>query len=118
MNQAHYDAIREIINGQGSKICSVEFVKKDGSYRKMLVQSAATATHAVGGGASDQAKRAAATRAANHPNLLNIFDMDRKHIRCFNMDTLLRITGSGQVLFEVENAAKLIYDAKHQGEAA
>jgi hypothetical protein len=94
-----YDTIRQIMQSQGSKITSVEFVKKDGSYRKMLVQSAATKTHCVGDAASDSAKQAVETRAANYPNLLNVFDMDRKAIRSIDMDTIFSIRGGGALLF-------------------
>jgi len=101
-----YNAIREIINAQHNKICSVEFTKKDGSYRKMLVQPAATRTHCAGDKASESARKGSETRKERHPNLLNIFDMDRKHIRSFNMDTLIRITGSGKVLWEAADEAQ------------
>jgi len=94
-----YSEIRSLVEAQGSKIISVEFIKKDGTLRKMLVQNAATRTHVKGEAASEQAKRAAATRALNHPNLLNIFDMDRGAIRSINMDTLIRIK-CGRILWE------------------
>lgn len=112
-----YDAIVALIEAQGSRIFSVEFVKKDGSYRRMQCQNAATATHCVAE-PSERAKRAAATRRENHPNLLPVFSMDAGAIRSINMDTLLRINGQGTVLWEVENAGQLIYEAKKFGVAA
>ena len=115
--EQHYATIVELVESQGAKIFSVEFVKKDGSYRRMQCQNAATATHCVAE-PSERAKRAAATRRENHPNLLPIFSMDAAAIRSINMDTLLRLTGSGKVLWEAGNAGQLIYEAKHVGEAA
>lgn len=112
-----YATIISLIEAQGSRIFSVEFVKKDGSYRRMQCQNAATATHCVTD-PSDRAKRAAATRRENHPNLLPVFSMDAGAIRSINMDTLLRLTGEGKVLWEVENAGQLIYEAKNLKEVA
>ena len=112
-----YDDILNIIESQGSRIFSVEFVKKDGSYRQMQCQGAATATHCADE-PSDRGQRAAATRRQNHPNLLPIFSMDAGAIRSINMDTLLRIVGDGAVLWEVADAGKRIYEAKQAGKAA
>ncbi len=107
-----YATIMGIIDGQGSRIFSVEFVKKNGTYRSMQVQAATLPKRVKGDEASEQAQRAAATRKANNPHLYNIWSMDANAPRSFDMDAVLRITGSGQVLFEVENASGLIYDAK------
>jgi len=95
-----YDLIRQIAEAQGSRIFSVVFVKKDGTPRTMLVQYAATATHTLGEDAPLIKQQAAAARRANNPNLLNVFDMDRKAIRSINMDTLKIIRGQGRVLWE------------------
>ena len=114
MSNLHHQTIRGIIESQGSKITSVEFTKKDGSYRKMLVQSAVLPKHLKGEEASASAQQAAATRRANHPNLLNIWDMDQNAPRSVNMDTVLRIAGSGQVLYEVEGASEAIYESRKQ----
>ena len=108
-----YATIRDIIDGQGSRIFSVEFVKKNGMYRSMQVQAATLPKRVKGDKASEKAQRAVATRKANYPNLYNIWSMDANAPRSFDMDAVLRITGSGQVLYEVENASQLIYDAKH-----
>lgn len=94
-----YDTLRNIIEGQGSRITSVEFIKKDGSYRRMLVQSAATKFHLAGDLAEESHARGAETRRARHPNLLNIWDMEKAAIRSINMDTIITITGSGKVLY-------------------
>ena len=107
-----YNVIRDLIEAQGSLIVAVEFIKKDGSYRKMLVQAAVMPKRIKGDKASEQAQRAVATRKENHPNLLNIFDMDRNACRSINMDTVLRISGSGSVLFEVADASSKIYEAR------
>lgn len=95
----NYATIRALIEAQGSKITSVEFIKKDGSYRKMLVQPAATKFRVKGDEACASAQQAAATRAENHPNLLNVFDMDRAAIRSIDMDTIFSIRSGGTLLY-------------------
>ena len=40
-----YDTIHGVVASQGSKIFSIEFIKKNGSYRKMLVQAAILPKH-------------------------------------------------------------------------
>ena len=94
-----YTALRRIIEGQGSKFMLVEFVKKDGSYRRMRIQAAATKFRVKGEAACESAQRAAATRAANHPNLFNVYDVDQDAIRSVNFDTLLTIQGGGRTLY-------------------
>jgi hypothetical protein len=94
-----YDTVREIVAGQGSRFTTVEFVKKDGTLRTMLVQHAATKFRVKGDAASESAQRATATRAAAHPNLLNIYDVDRGAIRSIDMNTVLTVKSGGRVLF-------------------
>ena len=108
-----YETLKGIIDRQGSRIFSVEFVKKDGSYRSMQCQAAATATH-CSQDPSERAQRAARTRAENHPNLVPIYSMDAGAIRSINLDTVLRLIGEGTVLYEVEDAGKRIYEAKRK----
>ena len=113
-----YDTIQSIIASQGSKICAIEFIKKNGYYRKMLVQAAVLPKHLKGDDASESAKKGAETRRLNHPELLNIWCMDHNACRSVNMDTVMRISGSGHVLYEVVDAGSKIYQAKHKEEAA
>ena len=44
--------------------------------------------------------------------------MDHNACRSVNMDTVMRISGSGHVLYEVVDAGSKIYQAKHKEEAA
>ena len=111
------DTIHGVVASQGSKIFSIEFIKKDGSYRKMLVQAAILPKLLKGEAASESAKKGAETRRLNHPELLNIWCMDHNACRSVNMDTVMRISGSGHVLYEVVDAGNKSYQAKHQEEA-
>jgi ribosomal protein L28 len=97
---SRYDHILKIVEGQGSRIFSVVFIKKDGSPRTMLVQYAATKTHMLGENAPEHKQRAAATRREQNPNLLNVCSMDAQGFRSINMDTLKQIRGEGRVLWE------------------
>ena len=86
---------RELIEAAKGQICSVTFVKKDGSIRTMKVQPAKLRFHVKGDAASEQAQRAVATRAANHPNLLNVWDVEAQAPRSINLATVTRIAAGG-----------------------
>jgi hypothetical protein len=90
-----YATVRALVASAGSRFFSIEFVKKNGDYRKMQVQQAAARTHAKGDTASESAQRAVATRAKNNPNLLNVWSVDKRAFRSVNMDTLRAITVDG-----------------------
>jgi hypothetical protein len=94
-----YDTISQIITGQGSRFTTVEFIKKDGTVRTMRVQPAATKFRVKGEDAPEHKQRAAETRRINHPNLLNIYDVDRDAIRSIDMNTIMIVRGSGTVLY-------------------
>lgn len=98
-----YTQLKQLIEGQGSHFVYVEFLKKDGSLRKMIVQPAATATHVAGPAASESARRGAQTRRENHPNLLNVYDVDQRAIRSINLDTLITVRANGRTLY-MQNA--------------
>ena len=111
MTTADYTDLIDLFRAQGSRIFSVEFIKKDGSYRKMLVQNCVLPTRVKGENASEQAKRAVAARRANHPELYNIWDMDRNAPRSINLDSLLRVHGGGALLYEAPDAEKRIAES-------
>lgn len=94
-DSARYARIRALVEGAGSTIFSAQFTKKDGTQRVMTVQQAALAPRVKGDDASPSARQASDTRAACHPNLLNVYDIGSKGIRSINMDTLewLQIRG-------------------------
>ena len=90
--QRNYDDMKALINSAGGRFCSAVFIKKDGTLRTMTVQPAALKFHVKGDAASDSAKQAVATRAANHPNLFNVWDVQAKGTRSINLDTVQTIT--------------------------
>lgn len=75
--------------------CAVTFIKKDGTERTMnisyskLQEKLEEEKETI----SDSAKKASATRKANHPNLLPVFDVDAGIIKSINLDTLSYIKG-------------------------
>ena len=89
-------AIKDLIESSKGQYAYVEFVKSDGSTRKMIVQPAMTKFHVKGKDASPAARKAAETRAANHPNLLNIWDVENEGIRSINLDTVIAVHTGGK----------------------
>ena len=68
--------IREFLARQKGRFVTVEFVKKDGSIRKMNLQPATIAKRLVPESEqSDSAKRGAETRRILHPNLVAAWDV-------------------------------------------
>ena len=90
-----YGQISSLIYSNKGRFCSVTFIKKDGTTRKMSIQPASITSRLVGDAASDSAKQATETRKANNPNLLPVFDAQKKEIRSINMDTIISIKANG-----------------------
>ena len=93
MNQEQIKAKIESAKGQ---FCAVEFIKKDGTVRKMTIQPATLKFKVKGDAASDKAKRATATRKANNPHLLAVWDVKAQGVRSINLDTLTRLSVGGK----------------------
>ena len=94
---ADMQAKRELIASAGGRFCAVTFTKKDGSERVMRVQPAKLRHHVKGDAATDAGKRAAATRAQRHPNLMPVWDAEKDAPRSVNLATVSRIAVNGQV---------------------
>ena len=92
MSQATNEAIRALILSAGATFVSVSFTKRDGSDRTMLCQLPAIANHIVG---SERGERMAATRKVNHPELMPVYSVDAKGIRCINLSTVYRVKVRG-----------------------
>lgn len=99
LRNQYRDQLRRLLESTGSKFTIVQFVKQDGSLRTMLIQHAATKYRVKGEAASESAQRGVATRAANHPELFNTYDVDRNAIRSINLDTVVQIRGFGRDLY-------------------
>lgn len=63
----------------------VEFVKKDGSVRKMVARVGVT-SHLRGGKSTTK----------NHPHLVTVFDTKIKQYRAVNLDTITKLSMFGQ----------------------
>lgn len=79
------------------RICSVTFTKKDGTERRMRVQPAALKFLVKSDHASQAGRKAAETRAARHPNLLPVYDVEAQAIRSINLNSATRAAACGQV---------------------
>lgn len=94
-NPKKYAQIKALLATAGARFISIHFTKKDGSDRQMTFNPAAAPKRVKGEEASEQAQRAAATRATNNPNLVNVWDNGKQAFRSINMDTIYRIVIDG-----------------------
>jgi hypothetical protein len=68
--------VREFLRAQAGRFVTVEFIKKDGTIRKMNMQPATIAKRLVPADeVSESAKRGAETRRVLHPNLIPVWDV-------------------------------------------
>lgn len=102
--ERNYEDMRALINKAGGRYAGVVFIKKNGERRTMNVQPAKLKFHVKGDKASEQAQRAAKTRAENNPHLMNVWDVTKKAPRSINLNTVERITVDGET-FEYGKAA-------------
>jgi hypothetical protein len=94
-NERRYKQIKTLLATAGARFISIHFKKKDGSDRQMTFNPAAAPKRVKGENASEQAQRAAETRATNNPNLINVWDNAKQSFRSINMDTIYRIVIDG-----------------------
>lgn len=81
-NQAR--ALKTLIAQSEGKIFSVEFIKKDGTLRKMRARLGVTAP--LKGGENS---------VAHLPNYTTAFDMDKENYRNINLDTIQQLSVNG-----------------------
>lgn len=97
MSTIRKEEIRDMIKANGSKIMSVQFVKKtDGKPRTMQFQPRIV-SHIKGTDACESAQKAVKTRKENNPGLVNVWSVDADGPRCFHLDTVTSITLGGEV---------------------
>ncbi|OWY02310.1 hypothetical protein [Thioclava sp. IC9] len=90
-----YAEKRKLIASAKGRFASITFTKKDGTRRVMRVQPATLRQHVKGVDASDAGRRAAETRAQRHPNLLPVWDAEKKAPRSVNLATVSQIKVNG-----------------------
>lgn len=84
--------IRNLLDNVGSHFARVDFVKKDGTTRRMVIQPATGPVRlAAAPPASEEGKARAATRASNNPNLYNVWDSMNMGWRSINLDTVKEV---------------------------
>lgn len=97
--------VKSIIEQSGSGFVSVIFTKKDGSLRT-LVHNPKVRKGIKGDSATESGKQAVATRKANHPNLVSVFDSElaskgelaTKCWRTIDCETVKQIKVGGEVI--------------------
>ncbi len=88
---------RALIDAAGGRFLGVEFVKKDGSLRRMQVQPAKVARDWDAELPLDTRRQAAWTRALRHPHLVPVWDVRKRAPRTLNLRTLRRLAADGRV---------------------
>lgn len=96
--QSKYQMVRSILKNNRGRFLTIHFKKKDGTLRKMNIQPA---TMRLSSNPSPAHVKASATRAANHPNLIPVYDVKSKGVRSINVDTIQSIRAN-KLTFNVE----------------
>lgn len=94
-NFAKYKEIRAFIKANGTRFMTMDFVKKDGTPRRINFNPGAAANNVVGDAACEARQRGADTRKRNNPHLLNVWEHNNSdettRFRSVNMDTVYRV---------------------------
>lgn len=91
----NYEQMRAFIEANKGKFIRVDFIKKDGTERRMIVQPAKLKFEVKGDEASEEAKRRTVVRKENNPNLMAVWDVQAEGIRSINFDTVTSIKAGG-----------------------
>lgn len=98
--QTKYAMIRSILDNNQGRFLTVTFTKKDGTERKMNIQPAAVKTH-LAVNPNPSAVQGSETRRRNNPNLIPVYDVQKRQIRSINVDTISTIRANN-ITFNVE----------------
>jgi hypothetical protein len=103
MSNAKHEQIKGFISDSGSRFMSIDFIKKNGDLRTMNFNPQSAKKNLVEN-PSDSAIQATATRKANNPNLINIWEMNNQDettkFRSVNLDTVTRVAcGKMEITF-------------------
>ena len=88
------ESIRAHMWACGSKMGTVVYFKKDGSLRRLTFQLAAMAPRILG---TERGVKAAATRKANHPHLMTVYDIHKRDFRTVDLRTVLTVKAGGKL---------------------
>lgn len=89
------DAIKYQINGSNCHFGSVEFIKKDGTLRRLTFQQAARLRRIKG---TERGNKWSLTMATRHPNLIRVWSVHDLAFRTVNLDTVLNVTTNRQTV--------------------
>lgn len=84
-------AVLSLLEEIGDGFFTVEFVKRDGSLRRMRCR------RGVRKGLVDP-ESPQLPSYANHPNIVGVWSMEDKAYKCFKLDCVVSIAGAGKVL--------------------
>lgn len=89
------EAIRQHITGAKCHFGSVEFLKKDGTLRRLTFQQAAMPARIKG---TARGNRWSFTMATRHPHLVRVWSVHDRGFRTVNLDTVLNVTTHRQTV--------------------
>lgn len=83
--------MKALIESAKGRFISVEFVKADGTNRRMTIQPAGLKNHLKGEAGAEKGHKTANTKAALYPNLYPVYEVGQR-IKSINLDTVFKIT--------------------------
>lgn len=86
--------IRSTIRAAGSKLVAVEAVTKDGEIKRFVFSDAARPTH-MASIVTVSGAQAVESRKRNNPDLFNVWDINERRWRSFNLNNVLTIKTAG-----------------------
>lgn len=89
------DAIKAQISNSNCHFGSVEFIKKDGTLRRLVFQQSAMPARIKG---TQRGNRWSLTMAMRHPNLMRVWSVHDRGFRTVNLDTVLNVTTRRQTV--------------------
>lgn len=92
MSNEYFDYVRDLLWEEPSKFTGVVFRKADGSIRRMVIKQSSIKKNVKGDAACETAKKALATRKANNPNLIAVYDVADKSIKSLDMNRLISVS--------------------------
>lgn len=87
------ERIRDLIEENRNRFCSVVFMKRDGTLRRMFIHQAQMQKHVLG---TERGAKASATRAANNPDQIIAWDNGKKAFRSFHLGNVLSVRARGR----------------------
>jgi len=101
---SYNDVIRAHIASHGSRIVRVAAITKDGTYKRFTFNPLGQVGK-LSEFVTVQGAQAAATRKANNPDLMNVWDVTHKRWRSFNLSRVVSVKCGAERPFRIYRGA-------------